>query len=156
MAGNVKRRWAPTLRLRSMLSTLGSALREADAVLDAILEWRERPFVYGDSDCCQFVCYVYGRVNDDNYMPHVYQGEAEAALLLAQYGGLANAVNQVLDCCHVAPEWLRAGDLALCRRGDDETLGIVLPSEVVVTVRQPDGKLTFLPRDSIECGWRID
>lgn len=131
-------------------------MREAENVVGAILEWQERPFVYGESDCCQFVHYVYERATEQNFEPHAYQSECEAAQLLTQFGGLAAAVNQVLERCHVAREWLRAGDLALCRNGEEETLGILLPSGVVVTVRKPDGKFTFFPKEAIECGWRID
>ena len=156
MAGKVKRVRARAVSFVCTLSSLEIAVREAEAVVGAILEWQERPFVYGESDCCQFVHHVYARASKHSFEPRAYQGEGEAAMLLAEFGGLAPAVNQVLERCHVARRWLRAGDLALCRVGDEETLGILLPSGVVVTVRKPDGKFTFLPQEAIECGWRID
>ena len=131
-------------------------MQRVESIVEAVLTWQERPFVYGESDCCQFVSFVYKQSGDHNYMPHSYQGRHEADLLLAQYGSLSNAVNSALDRCHVRLDWLREGDLALCTDNDVETLGIVMSSKVVVTIRSSDGKLKFLPWESIECGWRVD
>ena len=131
-------------------------MSQIDAVMDAIIGWQERPFTYGESDCCQFVGHVYAIANGRDYLPYAYHSESEAAELLAKYGGLGSLVSSVLEKCHVAPRWLRAGDLALCDTNDSETLGIVLSSGVVVTVRAPDGKLAFLPKDAINYGWRIE
>lgn len=134
----------------------GNRVQHVESIVEAVSAWQERPFVYGESDCCQFVSFVYKQSGDHNFMPHSYHGRREAELLLAQYGSLSSAVSSVLDRCHVRCDWLREGDLALCIDNNVETLGIVMSSKVIVTIRGSDGKINFLPWNSTVCGWRID
>jgi hypothetical protein len=130
-------------------------MRRIDLIYAAMAKWQERPFVYGESDCCLFVNHVYSRVDRNDFISYPYKGKAEADILLARYGSLSSVVNFALANCHVGPEWLRLGDLALWTRQGREGLGIVVSTTEVVTVRYPDGKLTILPFECVEHGWRM-
>lgn len=131
-------------------------MQRIDRIYAALASWRERPFVYGESDCCRFVNHVYARVDKREYLIREYQNRAEADALVAEFGSLSGAVNSAVDRCHVDAEWLREGDLALHRDGAREGLGIVVSNENIVTVRRPDGRITLIPLVNVVHGWRMD
>ena len=88
-------------------------------------------------------------------MPYAYGSKKEADFLLREFGTFSNAVSFAVGRCHVEPQWLREGDLALYRRNGFEGLGIVVSRTDIATVRQPDGKVTLLPLDEVVHGWRL-
>ena len=57
------------------------------SVFSVIRDWSDKPFVYGESDCCQFVGAVVEEMTGNNPMRQFqYQSKSEALAIIRQIG----------------------------------------------------------------------
>lgn len=67
------------------------------SVREVIYKYRNRPFTYGDADCCAFVGECLTASGGDNPMRlFAYRDEDEAREVIAQYGSLEAAITATL------------------------------------------------------------
>ena len=60
-----------------------------------ILDWRHRPFVWGASDCCQFVIDASARLTGNSPAIEKYKSEREALRVIKKLGGYG----EILKSC---------------------------------------------------------
>ncbi len=132
-----------------------SIRQKKSRILAAAASWRQQPFVYGETDCCQFVSHIYRELGFSLLVQDDYHGASEAARLLESYGCLSNAVSATIDRKKVDTPQLMTGDLALWQEDDAEGLGVLVDSHKIVTI-DFCGKLDFHPIERVVHGWAID
>jgi len=123
---------------------------EAVSIAKAVQSWRVRPFEYGTSDCCAFCEHVVKAMTGQSYLPAYTDPNA----ILTALGGLEGAVSASLGHGPSELSDLKAGDLALLRVFDEESLGIVVDDAHAVTLFQ-DGMPRYLSMAFAEKGWNI-
>jgi len=117
---------------------------------EAVQSWRVRPFEYGTADCCAFCEHVVKAMTGRSYLP-VY---SDPIAILAAAGGLEGAVSASLGHGPAELSELKAGDLALLRVFDEESLGVVVDDAHAVTLFQ-DGMPRYLSLAFAEKGWSV-
>ena len=117
-------------------------------MIDFLIRWSDKPFLWGQTDCCQFVgaCIEYrtGRNPADDFP---YEGRRGAVRLLREHGGLDGLLTRIFGEPH--PEG-REGDIALI--DDQKVVGYVHNERIVV--RADEAGLMDLPLSRAKGFWR--
>lgn len=122
----------------------------------AIEAHRERPFKWGETDCCLFVLECYDAlcgVDVARTYRHSYDSEESAAEVLEALGGIEAVVPNVLEIEEIDPKLAQRGDIVLLDL-KDKTLGVIDMSGQRAVAASPAGMGTF-PRKLILKAWRV-
>ena len=118
-----------------------------DALMSTCGEFFERPVIWGETDCCQFVRSYYGRLTGkDVDLP--YDSEMGALRIVQQHGSMAGLFASILGESR-APE---PGDVVVVRVGDEGEGAGVYNGSYVVGVHPTDG-LWRWPAEAMLEGW---
>lgn len=118
-----------------------------------IEEWRNRPFDWSTSDCCQFAAEVVLAITGIDYRERFprYESRQQAELILTKLGGVPALVSSVLgESKH--PAFAQRGDVVACDFGDGVAVGICIGVECCAP--GPSG-LVFRPTSRSVSAWSI-
>ena len=128
---------------------------------DAITGAREKPFAWGQHDCCLFaadVAYAITGVDAAKSLRGTYSTQEEAALIISAAGGF----NKLIDGLAAAHGWrqcataaARRGDLVQYESPDHDgpALGVCIGSMCMFT--GPEG-IAFVKLDKCSSAWRVE
>lgn len=139
-------------------STLRRAQDWPERLAALIEDRRERPFVWGEHDCCTLAADAVKELTGVDPMAALrgtYGSEAEAEQLIITAGGLEALVAGLcagagMGACH--PAFVQRGDVALVHDGNHLAVGVVIGETVMVP--GPD-KITVLPLRTIQRAWSV-
>lgn len=96
-------------------------------MISVVMEYTHLPFEYGTSDCCSFVGRCLENAGKDNPMLALnYHGEVGALGVIAEFGGLGEAVSHFLGEPRDDTADAEEGDVVLCSFHGEEIVGIVM------------------------------
>jgi Domain of unknown function (DUF6950) len=100
-------------------------------LIHVIEKYANAPFVWGVSDCCQFVGECMASVTGFNPAAAVdYQSEADADDLLEQYGGLTGVISELLGAPSTGTDY-RDGDVGLIDNGVVQVAGVFFKDRII-------------------------
>lgn len=128
---------------------------------DAIEEWKEKPFVWGASDCVLFTLAIaaamvdYDLLTKVGFYAHPYNSEESAAEVLAQnYGGTMDGVfSTVFE--EKNPKLAGRGDIVIAELDGVGHCGIVDSSGRFAACKAKDGIL-FVPMSKAVKAWGVE
>lgn len=127
--------------------------RRTAFVLQALNAWGQRPFRYGQADCCQLAAFVVDYLTGKDYSAAFeYHSKAQADALIAGHGSLSELVSSVLGP-PVPKAELRPGDPVLLDVGGVGALMVYLGTENVAGL-DLSGRIQRYPLRFCRWGWR--
>lgn len=113
---------------------------------------KDRPFSWGENDCCRFVARVIDAMTDSQIeaaLADIYSDEAGALRFIASHGGLQGAMSAFLG----EPSGRATrGDAVMFEGGHGEAAGICIGARIVAV--GPQG-LHYVPRSEILVSWKL-
>lgn len=123
------------------------------AVREVCRSLGEKPFKWGDMDCCQIARHIYIAVNGNDPATHLQYDSEESALgIISRHGGLAGLMTSILGPSVAVAETQIADILRLDLPHVGEIIGIRVGDGALVPVSRGLHKADL--RHAIE-GWRI-
>jgi len=123
-----------------------------NAVIDA---WRQRPLVYGSSDCCQFLAEVILALRNEDlrHLFPAYASQQEAEAIIATHGDMVGVVTHALGEPQEAPIRAIAGDAVVFLDEDDrQVAGVCVGARIAAP--GPRG-LVFPSMSRAIARWRL-
>lgn len=122
-----------------------------EAIRNALYKVSNKPFSYGELDCCLFVAEVVKEITGVDYSESFigkYNSDDEASKIIESYGSIKNLVSSILG---EPQDWDMNGSPTLLELPSiGETLGIYIDSKVLVKC---ESGTVFFPMRFVIARW---
>ena len=119
-------------------------------VIRAIALWKQRPFEYGSTDCCQFCDFVVHELTGVHRIPWRYSTEEQVVEILTRRGSLGGAV----DFCLGKPaKTIAPGNVCLWTIMGLTGIGIAVSASHVAVIDASSGRLHEISADFVDRSW---
>lgn len=126
-----------------------------------INEWKEKPFVWGKTDCLQFAVHCAASILDydlflkDNPYDRYSTQEESDEILLREYGGSVSGVFGSLFKKRQYNKEAQRGDIVICDWQDNTLCGVIDLSGHRVAVKSENGIL-YIPVRYVVSAWSVE